>query len=349
MRSINKSALTELCGGSIYLSSQVVLLQPLTFHNKVRTVKVGRTSLLMLLDVKLWSLPVCKLKEACGRSAQTGVYSSLWTYIASRALLCFPSSGNTYPLEQRAPPVPASQSISWQMKVSFILKVASRFCFEIAPPLPFWVVFHFAANLKFLADTSLRGVHKQSVTRTSCLRLVTTPALLEHNGSGIKSSGGFVCLFSPSKCKPHFALAEVLLDGWTVSETPSPSSIIQQFLLTKWRSNRPCVRRRWGQKDLNWSLKRSLFILYTTYSGTVQIYSSVRHNRCLQGKIAWQADTISRIIASCLSLRQQGFIFLLTGYLQVLRSLKKESVSFRKGMKKSLFSFTKVFSIFSCL
>lgn len=233
----------------------------------------------------------------------------------------------------------------WRSQAAFVLKSPEW----IPPPLPFWVVFHFAANLKFLADTSLRGVHKQSVTRTSCLRLVTTPALLEHNGSGIKSSGGFVCLFSPSKCKPHFALAEVLLDGWTVSETPSPSSIIQQFLLTKWRSNRPCVRRRWGQKDLNWSLKRSLFILYTTYSGTVQIYSSVRHNRCLQGKIAWQADTVSRIIASCLSLRQQGFIFLLTGYLQVLRSLKKESVSFRKGMKKSLFSFTKVFSIFSCL
>lgn len=218
------------------------------------------------------------------------------------------------------------------MKVSFIVKVASRFCFEIArlkPPPPFWVVFHFAANLKFLADTSLRGVHKQSVTRTSCLRLVTTPALLEHSSSGIKSSGGFVCLFSPSKCKPHFALAEVLLDGWTASETPSPSYIFQQFLLTKWQSapiscsNWPRVRRRWGRKDLNRSLKRSLFILYATYPGTVQIYSSVRHNRCLQGKIVWQADTVSRIIASCLSLRQQGFIFLLTGYLQVLRSLKK--------------------------
>ena len=44
IRSINMSAPTELCGGGVYLSSQVVLLQPLTFYNKVRTVKwAGQT------------------------------------------------------------------------------------------------------------------------------------------------------------------------------------------------------------------------------------------------------------------------------------------------------------------
>lgn len=101
----------------------------------------------------------------------------------------------------------------------------------------------------------------------------------------------------------------------------------------------------WGDdedgKDLNWSLNLSLFFLYTTYSGIVQIYSSVQHSRCLQGKIVWQSDTISRIIASCLSRRQLGFIFLLTGYLKVLRSLKKKINQFQQRDEKSLFSLLK--------
>ena len=75
------------------------------------------------------------------------IYTGLWTDTLQHsieqcsvwALICLLSHGTTSPLEQRAPLVLASQSISWQMKVSFTVKVARCLCFEITgadPPSP---------------------------------------------------------------------------------------------------------------------------------------------------------------------------------------------------------------------
>lgn len=73
------------------------------------------------------------------------------------------------------------------MKVSFKVKVASCFCFEIAgvdPPPPshtLRLVFHFASNLKFLADTSMRGVCERSVSCQHEPPAVCEPCLLRCN------------------------------------------------------------------------------------------------------------------------------------------------------------------------
>lgn len=81
------------------------------------------------------------------------------------------------------------------MKVSFKVKVASCFCFEIAgvdprPPRTLRLVFHFASNLKFLADTSMRGAGEQSVSRQHEPPVVCgpLPAVVQHRLHGLTLS-----------------------------------------------------------------------------------------------------------------------------------------------------------------
>lgn len=127
--------------------------------------------------VKPWSFPVCKLKKW---EKANSVYIGLWTWhiavlyravLCLNTVLCFCLVVMHIHLSRelcRSLPVRASLDkwrfhLKWRSRAAFVLK-----SLEWIPPL--WAVFHFAANLKFLADTSLWGVHKQSVTNMSCLQ-----------------------------------------------------------------------------------------------------------------------------------------------------------------------------------